>query len=72
MLAGKRIVVVMPAFRAARTLRQTYESVPHDIVDEVILTDDASDDATAALSRELGITTLVHERTLKIRGQEPR
>ena len=60
MLAGKRIVVVMPAYRAERTLRQTYEAVPHDIVDEVILTDDASDDATATLSRELGIRTLVH------------
>jgi len=62
MLGGRRIVVVMPAYRAARTLRQTYDAVPHDIVDEVILTDDASDDATAALSRELGIHTLVHER----------
>jgi glycosyltransferase involved in cell wall biosynthesis len=60
MLAGKRIVVVMPAYRAERTLRQTYEAVPHDIVDEVILTDDASDDATAALSRQLGIRTVVH------------
>jgi len=60
MLAGKRIVVVMPAYRAERTLRQTYEAVPHDIVDEVILTDDASDDATVALSRELGIRTVVH------------
>ena len=62
MLAGRRIVVVMPAYRAARTLRATYDAIPHDIVDEVILTDDASDDATAALSRELGITTLVHDR----------
>ena len=44
------------------TLRATYEAIPHDIVDEVILTDDASDDATAELSRELGIRTLVHDR----------
>ncbi len=35
MLAGKRIVVVMPAYRAERTLRRTFEAVPHDIVDEV-------------------------------------
>ena len=61
MLGGQRIVVVMPAYRAARTLRTTYDAIPHDIVDEVILTDDASDDATAALSRELGIHTLVHD-----------
>jgi len=60
MLAGKRVAVVMPAYRAERTLRRTFEAVPHDIVDEVILTDDASSDGTAALARSLGIHTLVH------------
>lgn len=62
MLNGRRIVVVMPAFRAERTLERTFEAIPRDIVDEVILTDDASDDATAALARRLGIRTLVHDR----------
>jgi glycosyltransferase involved in cell wall biosynthesis len=61
MLGGKRIAVVMPAYRAERTLRRTYEAVPRDIVDEVILTDDASSDGTATLARSLGIHTLVHE-----------
>ena len=61
MLNNKRIVVVMPAFRAERTLRRTYDAIPHDVVDEVILTDDASDDSTAALARGLGIHTVVHE-----------
>ena len=61
MLNGQRIVVVMPAYRAERTLQRTYDAVPRDIVDEVILTDDASDDATAALARKLGIHTVVHE-----------
>ena len=61
MLNDRRIVVVMPAFRAEKTLQRTYDAVPHDIVDEVILTDDASDDATAALARKLGIHTVVHE-----------
>jgi glycosyltransferase involved in cell wall biosynthesis len=60
-LNGRRIVVVMPAYRAEKTLRRTYESIPHDIVDEVILTDDASDDSTAAVARSLGIPTVVHE-----------
>ena len=60
MLAGKRIAVVMPAYRAERTLRRTFEAVPRDIVDEVILNDDASSDGTAALARSLGIHTLVH------------
>jgi glycosyltransferase involved in cell wall biosynthesis len=61
MLNGQRVVVVMPAYRAERTLQRTYDAIPHDIVDEVILTDDASVDATAALARSLGIRTLVHE-----------
>jgi glycosyltransferase involved in cell wall biosynthesis len=61
MLNGKKIIVVMPAFRAEKTLRRTYEAVPHDVVDEVILTDDASDDSTAALARAIGIHTVVHE-----------
>jgi glycosyltransferase involved in cell wall biosynthesis len=61
MLNGKRIAVVMPAYRAEKTLRRTYEAVPHDIVDEVILTDDASGDSTAELARTLGIRTLVHD-----------
>jgi glycosyltransferase involved in cell wall biosynthesis len=61
MLAGQRIAVVMPAYRAERTLQATFNKIPHNIVDEVILTDDASDDTTAELSRRLGIRTLVHE-----------
>ena len=61
MLAGRKIAVVMPAFRAEKTLRRTYEAIPRDVVDDVILTDDASNDATAEIARALGIHTLVHE-----------
>ena len=61
MLNGKRIIVVMPAYKAARTLERTYRDIPHDIVDEVILTDDASGDETATIARSLGIRTLVHD-----------
>src|SRR6058998_4126083 len=54
MLKGQKIVVVMPAYNAARTLRQTYDEViGHDIVDEIILVDDASRDETAAIARTL-------------------
>ena len=54
MLQGQKIVVVMPAYNAARTLRQTYEEViAHEIVDEIILVDDASNDETAAIARSL-------------------
>src|SRR3989344_6988271 len=59
-LHGKKIVVVMPAYNAEQTLVATHREIPHDFVDEVILVDDGSNDNTAALSRRLGITTIVH------------
>ena len=61
MLDSKRVAVVLPAYNAEKTLRQTYAEIPMDIVDDVILTDDASRDNTAALARELGIHTLRHD-----------
>ena len=64
MLNGKKVVVVMPAYNASRTLRQTYDEVPFEVVDEVLLVDDASSDETVALARELGLTTFLHERNL--------
>ena len=64
MLNGKKVVVVMPAYNASRTLRQTYNEVPLDVVDELLLVDDASSDETVALARELGLTTFLHERNL--------
>jgi glycosyltransferase involved in cell wall biosynthesis len=60
-LAGQRVVVILPAYNAALTLERTYAEIPLDIVDEVILTDDASRDSTVELSRRLGIHTLRHE-----------
>ncbi len=60
MLGGKRITVILPAYNAARTLKQTYDEIPKDVVDDIILTDDASSDNTSALARKLGIYTLVH------------
>ncbi len=60
MILGKKLIVIMPAYNAERTLRQTYEELPHDYVDEVILVDDASRDDTPRIARELGIKTVVH------------
>lgn len=61
MLNGARIVVVMPAYRAERTLKATYDAIPREVVDDVILTDDSSDDGTVAMARSLGIHTVVHD-----------
>jgi glycosyltransferase involved in cell wall biosynthesis len=58
---GKKIVVVMPAYNAAKTLKQTYSEVPMDLVDEVVVTDDASHDDTVEIAHSLGLHTLVHE-----------
>src|SRR5260370_32540291 len=54
----------MPAYNAARTLRQTYEELRPDIGDEVLLVDDRSSDETVDLARELNVTTFQHQRNL--------
>jgi len=50
----------MPAYNAEKTLKKTYDEIPKDIVDDIILTDDASQDKTVKLARELNIKTFVH------------
>jgi len=60
-LNGKKIFVVMPAYNAAKTLVRTFEELPVDIVDRVILVDDGSTDSTVNLARELGIVTFLHK-----------
>lgn len=55
-----RVVVVMPAYNAARTLAKTHGDLPGDIVDKVILVDDASQDDTATIARQLGLDVIVH------------
>ncbi len=64
MLNGKKLFVVMPAYNAARTLRQTCAELPREIVDEILLVDDHSSDATVQLARELRLTTFVHHQNL--------
>ena len=59
MIHGKKIVVVMPAYNAEKTLEQTWAEIPSDIVDEVILTDDCSRDDTVRKARELGISEII-------------
>lgn len=61
MLGGKRVVVVMPAYNASKTLSQTVAEIPREIVDDIILTDDASRDDTVEVAKSLGLHTLRHE-----------
>jgi len=59
-MADPKIVVVMPAYNAAKTLEQTYRDIPKGVVDEVLLVDDASADATVAEARRLDLKVFVH------------
>jgi glycosyltransferase involved in cell wall biosynthesis len=70
MLNQKKVVVVLPAYNAARTLKRTVDEIPRDIVDDIILTDDASRDTTAALARELGLVTIVHPKNRGYGGNQ--
>ena len=60
MFHGKKIVIVMPAYNAAQTIERTYREIPLDLVDEVLVIDDASADATVEVARRLGLRTFVH------------
>jgi glycosyltransferase involved in cell wall biosynthesis len=57
-----KVVVVMPAYNAAKTLHMTYADLPHELVDQVILVDDASSDETTRIARELGLELFIHDR----------
>ncbi len=64
MINGKRVIVVMPAYRAAKTIEMTWRALPHDIVDRVLLVDDASTDETVAVAKHLGIDVHVHPKNM--------
>ena len=70
MIHGKRVVVVLPAYNAARTLERTVAALPRDVVDDVLLVDDASRDATVAIARSLGLRTYVHARNRGYGGNQ--
>ena len=71
MIHGKKVVVVMPAYNAEKTLEKTYAEIPRDIVDEVILTDDCSRDGTVEKARELGIKeVLIHPKNRGYGGNQ--
>ena len=64
MINGKRVIVVMPAYRAAKTIELTWRALPHNIVDRVLLVDDASTDETVAVATRLGIEVHVHPQNM--------
>jgi glycosyltransferase involved in cell wall biosynthesis len=61
MLNGKKIVVVMPAYNAEKTLERTYAEIPKDIVDDIILTDDRSSDRTVEVAKNFDLKLFVHD-----------
>lgn len=64
MLHGMNVVVVLPAYKAEQTLERTYQAIPQDTVDDILMVDDASNDRTVEIARTLGIKVFVHDRNL--------
>ncbi|WP_284653708.1 glycosyltransferase family 2 protein [Flavobacterium terrisoli] len=63
MINNKKIIVVLPAYNAAKTLQKTFEEIPFDVVDDVIITDDFSQDNTIDIAKEIGIKHIItHDR----------
>jgi glycosyltransferase involved in cell wall biosynthesis len=71
MIDNKKIVVVMPAYNASNTLEDTYKEIPMDIVDEVVVVDDASSDNTVEEAKRIGIKhVIVHEKNKGYGGNQ--
>jgi glycosyltransferase involved in cell wall biosynthesis len=70
MLNGLKVTVVMPAYNAAQTLLETYAAIPRDVVDDVILVDDASQDDTVSVAQRLGIHCEVHPQNRGYGGNQ--
>lgn len=65
MIDGKKIIVIMPAYNAEKTLEKTYKEIPFDIVDDIILTDDCSRDHTVNVAERLGIKNIIVHKSNK-------
>jgi len=69
-LNGKKVIIVMPAYNAEKTLKQTYDEIYKPFIDEVILVDDNSEDNTKFVSKELNIKTIVHKENKGYGGNQ--
>ena len=70
MINNKKVVVIMPAYNAEKTLEKTYNEIYQNFVDEIILVDDFSSDKTKEIAKRLNITTIVHEKNLGYGGNQ--
>lgn len=71
MINNYKIVVVLPAYNASKTLKRTYAEIPFDIVDDVILVDDNSNDETVNIAKQLGIShIIIHDKNLGYGGNQ--
>lgn len=70
MLEGEKVIVVMPAYNAAETLEKTYNDLPREIVDEIILVDDVSQDETVEIARRLGLKVIIHVQNTGYGGNQ--
>jgi glycosyltransferase involved in cell wall biosynthesis len=66
----RKIVIVMPAYNAAKTLERTYADIPHEIVHQIILVDDVSRDETVEVATSLGLDVLIHNQNLGYGGNQ--
>ncbi|HKR02340.1 MAG TPA: glycosyltransferase family 2 protein [Pyrinomonadaceae bacterium] len=65
-----KVVVIMPAYNAAKTLKMTYMELPHDVVDIVLLVDDGSSDETVEIARQLNLELFIHNRNYGYGGNQ--
>jgi glycosyltransferase involved in cell wall biosynthesis len=70
MLNGLKVAVIMPAYNAEKTLRITYDALPKDLIDDIILTDDKSSDRTIEVAKEIGIYTIEHKNNTGYGGNQ--
>lgn len=70
MIKGQKVMVVMPAYNAAKTLEQTISEIPGDVVDEILLVDDCSKDETVEVAKRLGIPYVVHSKNRGYGGNQ--
>jgi glycosyltransferase involved in cell wall biosynthesis len=70
LVGDRKVVIVMPAYNAAKTLERTYADIPHEIVSRIILVDDVSRDETVDIARQLGLDVIIHQQNLGYGGNQ--